>query len=77
MLLWAALVQAAITLVGVASIPGDALDRSGQAGKVLDNSGKPTEVARLLEQNSGGMIRVGKQRAESSVALVAAAERQQ
>lgn len=38
-------------------------------GMAFLQDGKPTEVARLLEQNSGGMIRVGKQYAESSVVV--------
>lgn len=47
-------------------LPGVTMLRRGMA---FLEDGKPTEVARLLEQNSEGMIRVGKQRAESSVVV--------
>jgi hypothetical protein len=46
----------AITLIGAASIPGDAGDRSGQTGKVLDNGGHPLNVARNTFGGAGSAI---------------------
>jgi len=55
-LLLAAAAHAQITLVGSAQIPGDALDRSGLPGMVVDNAGHPTDVPNAAFGGAGSAI---------------------